>query len=163
MQHWKGSRRLDLVSNLMRDSWNNWGLWNVTSTLLNKIHDFILNPWFATLDFISDPLPDYLISGQESSTMAVYGSLRLCSRHLSATAAALRGSPVPLTRPVSSFLSRHQSPARTSSHRWLWSTTPVFNSAGDLEKAKERLSALTEDPGNDVKLKLYALFKQVST
>ena len=31
----------------------------------------------------------------------------------------------------------------------------------DLEKAKARLSVLTEDPGNDVKLKLYSLYKQV--
>ena len=31
----------------------------------------------------------------------------------------------------------------------------------DLEKAKARLSVLTEDPGNDVKLKLYGLYKQV--
>ena len=31
----------------------------------------------------------------------------------------------------------------------------------DLEKAKTRLSVLTEDPGNDVKLKLYSLYKQV--
>ena len=37
-----------------------------------------------------------------------------------------------------------------------------FSSASeDLEKAKARLSVLTEDPGNDVKLKLYGLYKQV--
>ena len=39
------------------------------------------------------------------------------------------------------------------------SSSPVLSS--DLDKAKERLSVLTEDPGNDVKLKLYALYKQV--
>ena len=32
----------------------------------------------------------------------------------------------------------------------------------DLEKAKERIFALPEDPGTDDKLKLYALYKQVS-
>ena len=40
--------------------------------------------------------------------------------------------------------------------------TRQFSSASeDLEKAKARLTLLTEDPGNDVKLKLYALYKQV--
>lgn len=32
----------------------------------------------------------------------------------------------------------------------------------DMENAKKRVSQLTEDPGNEVKLKMYALFKQVS-
>ena len=37
-----------------------------------------------------------------------------------------------------------------------------FSSASeDLEKAKARLSVLTEDPGNEAKLKLYGLYKQV--
>lgn len=31
----------------------------------------------------------------------------------------------------------------------------------EFSQAKERLNALKEDPGNDVKLKIYALFKQV--
>ena len=31
-----------------------------------------------------------------------------------------------------------------------------------FEEAKNRLSSLKEDPGNDVKLKLYALFKQAT-
>jgi hypothetical protein len=31
----------------------------------------------------------------------------------------------------------------------------------EFAKAKEKLSSLQEDPGNDVKLKIYALFKQV--
>lgn len=34
-------------------------------------------------------------------------------------------------------------------------------SEDELEKAKQKLTTLTEDPGNDVKLKLYSLFKQV--
>jgi len=38
----------------------------------------------------------------------------------------------------------------------------VFSSNVDvLEKAKERLNQLTEDPGNEAKLKLYGLYKQV--
>lgn len=32
-----------------------------------------------------------------------------------------------------------------------------------FEEAKSRLSTLKKDPGNEVKLKIYALFKQVST
>lgn len=31
-----------------------------------------------------------------------------------------------------------------------------------FEEAKGRLSALKKDPGNEVKLRIYALFKQVS-
>lgn len=31
----------------------------------------------------------------------------------------------------------------------------------EFEEAKNRLGQLSEDPGNDVKLKIYALFKQV--
>ena len=38
---------------------------------------------------------------------------------------------------------------------------------GDIQEnfkaAKEKLNTLKDDPGNDVKLKLYALFKQVSS
>ena len=33
----------------------------------------------------------------------------------------------------------------------------------EFNQAKERLNTLKEDPGNDVKLKMYALFKQVLT
>ena len=32
----------------------------------------------------------------------------------------------------------------------------------EMENAKKRVSQLTDDPGNEVKLKMYALFKQVS-
>ena len=32
---------------------------------------------------------------------------------------------------------------------------------GDFEQAKERLNTLKEDPGNDTKLQIYGLFKQV--
>ena len=31
----------------------------------------------------------------------------------------------------------------------------------EFARAKERLNSLKEDPGNEVKLKIYALFKQV--
>ena len=38
----------------------------------------------------------------------------------------------------------------------------MFNFASkEFEEAKTRLGTLKEDPGNDVKLKMYALFKQV--
>ena len=33
--------------------------------------------------------------------------------------------------------------------------------ADQFNKAKENVATLTQDPGNDVKLKMYALFKQV--
>nr|CAB3240673.1 enoyl-CoA delta isomerase 2, mitochondrial [Phallusia mammillata] len=33
---------------------------------------------------------------------------------------------------------------------------------GDFDAAKERLNTLTEEPGNDVKLRIYALFKQAT-
>ena len=38
-----------------------------------------------------------------------------------------------------------------------------FNYASkEFEEAKNRLGTLKEDPGNDIKLKMYALFKQVN-
>ena len=40
-------------------------------------------------------------------------------------------------------------------------TTWLLSSEADLERAKEKLATLREDPGNEVKLKLYSLFKQV--
>ena len=42
-------------------------------------------------------------------------------------------------------------------------TTPLLRLPleDDLEKAKQKLTTLSEDPGNEVKLKLYCLFKQV--
>ena len=44
------------------------------------------------------------------------------------------------------------------------STSQLMMGAFDKEfaSAKERLNSLKEDPGNEVKLKIYALFKQVS-
>ncbi len=35
-------------------------------------------------------------------------------------------------------------------------------SSKEFQEAQSRLSILKEDPGNDVKLKLYGLFKQVN-
>ena len=40
-------------------------------------------------------------------------------------------------------------------------TTWLLSSEADLERAKQKLATLSEDPGNEVKLKLYSLFKQV--
>ena len=46
--------------------------------------------------------------------------------------------------------------------RYALSTSSVrYLDVKDLEKAKGALSALKEDPGNDVKLKLYGFYKQV--
>ena len=36
-----------------------------------------------------------------------------------------------------------------------------YMSGMQFNEAKENVSKLTQDPGNDVKLKMYALFKQV--
>lgn len=46
--------------------------------------------------------------------------------------------------------------------KYALSTTSVrYLNVQDLEKAKSALSALKEDPGNDIKLKLYGFYKQV--
>ena len=47
--------------------------------------------------------------------------------------------------------------------RLLHTRSPLF-AAHDAEfkEAKEKVSSLKEDPGNDVKLKMYALFKQAT-
>lgn len=39
---------------------------------------------------------------------------------------------------------------------------PMAASVEDFNKAKVQLGTLKDDPGNEVKLKIYALFKQVS-
>lgn len=48
---------------------------------------------------------------------------------------------------------------------WLWVGVTVGVCSGatveQFEQAKGKLSALRNDPGNEVKLKIYALFKQV--
>lgn len=51
----------------------------------------------------------------------------------------------------------------TPSCRRSFHTTQLLGlvSEDELENAKQKLTTLTEDPGNDVKLKLYSLFKQV--
>ena len=41
------------------------------------------------------------------------------------------------------------------------SQTALGELQGNFKAAKDRLSTLKDDPGNEVKLKLYALFKQV--
>lgn len=53
------------------------------------------------------------------------------------------------------------SPGPQALTRWFGQSPCLAGSPADLDKAKERLGTLTEDPGNDVKLKLYAIFKQV--
>ena len=53
---------------------------------------------------------------------------------------------------------------RTRVHLRSLSATPTFmypRSVDDLEKAKKRVTTLSQDPGNEAKLKLYGLFKQV--
>jgi len=58
-----------------------------------------------------------------------------------------------------------------STHHWhrLCHPTYVFNQrmysdhVDVIEKAKLKLDQLTEDPGNEAKLKLYSLYKQVKS
>ncbi len=85
-------------------------------------------------------------------------SLRLCSRrHLSSWRSS-RGACSTLThlppRPATLTPILPQS-------RLLSGSTIRWAATADLDKAKERVTTLSEDPGNDVKLKLYALYKQV--
>ncbi len=40
--------------------------------------------------------------------------------------------------------------------------TSTLNVSKEFEDAKSRLSTLTEDPGSDVKLRIYGLFKQAT-
>lgn len=57
-----------------------------------------------------------------------------------------------------------QSVARLASSvltRSIYTSRALCSSDDALEKAKERLKQLTADPGNQVKLKLYGLYKQV--
>ena len=50
-----------------------------------------------------------------------------------------------------------------ASRRLLHHSIKLFAvSDADFQAAKDRVSTLTQDPGNDVKLKMYALFKQVN-
>jgi hypothetical protein len=48
-----------------------------------------------------------------------------------------------------------------SQPRWIHISSTNQLVSKQFEDAKSKLATLTEDPGNDVKLKLYALFKQV--
>ena len=93
----------------------------------------------------------------EKMSACTYRSLKLCSRHFLWASRALAVVRAP-SLPTSS------APAATgcSFPRLLGSSPNLLGDGGDLEKAKEKLSTLTEDPGNDVKLKLYGLYKQVS-
>ena len=77
--------------------------------------------------------------------------LKHCARRLS----LLRGTALGAVRPV------HPLPRPVLSAPRSISVSSLFLSDRSLEEAKERLSVLTEDPGNDVKLKLYGLYKQV--
>lgn len=45
--------------------------------------------------------------------------------------------------------------------RALRTTAVTYGTLEDLEKAKQKISTLTKDPGNNFKLKLYSLYKQV--
>ena len=61
-----------------------------------------------------------------------------------------------ITRPLISLLSRSMAVSKNIS-----TTGALLKSIEDLEKAKEKVMQLKEDPGNVKKLELYSLFKQV--
>lgn len=50
---------------------------------------------------------------------------------------------------------------QTLSPRFVSVSACLGASEGELEQAKTRVTQLKEDPGNEVKLKLYGLYKQV--
>ena len=50
---------------------------------------------------------------------------------------------------------------QTVSPRFVSVSASLGASEEELERAKARVTQLKEDPGNEVKLKLYGLFKQV--
>ena len=50
---------------------------------------------------------------------------------------------------------------QTLSPRFVSVSASLGASEEELERAKARVTQLKEDPGNEVKLKLYGLFKQV--
>lgn len=84
----------------------------------------------------------------------MYRSLKLCSEHFLSAPRALAVVRAP-SHPITT-----NSPAALP--RQLGTTPSLWGDSADLEKAKEKLSTLTEDPGNEVKLKLYGLYKQAS-
>ena len=53
------------------------------------------------------------------------------------------------------------STVQTLSSRFVSVSACLGASEGELEQAKTRVTQLKEDPGNEVKLKLYGLYKQV--
>ena len=67
---------------------------------------------------------------------------------------AAAGTVLPLPTPINTF---------TPTLSCLLSCSPIIlaASAADLEKAKEKVTTLSQDNGNDVKLKFYGLYKQV--
>uniref|UniRef100_A0A4X2K988 Enoyl-CoA delta isomerase 2 n=1 Tax=Vombatus ursinus TaxID=29139 RepID=A0A4X2K988_VOMUR len=72
------------------------------------------------------------------------------------TLLACRRSPIP------GRLRRRQLPAINFSALLLHSSTAMRASQEEFERAKGQAKLLKEDPGNEVKLKLYALFKQAA-
>ena len=75
--------------------------------------------------------------------MALFGALRRCLTTVQATTKTAY-TPVACTR-------------------WFNASVKLsVASVEELEAAKQKLSTLTEDPGNEAKLKLYGFFKQVS-
>ena len=66
--------------------------------------------------------------------------------------------------PLSVASLRQSATHRVYSLQRCFSGSPLLysgSSQDDLERAKQRVTTLTEDPGNEAKLKLYALYKQV--
>ena len=86
------------------------------------------------------------------------------SRELLKVFRALKASPLTSSfhgesLPVRAICSRQSFPFTL---RGLTTTPILSGTPEDLERAKQQVGTLTEDPGNEVKLKLYALFKQVT-
>lgn len=63
---------------------------------------------------------------------------------------------------VSSFVTRAVGWKNLESRLMIHSSVSRLYASKEFEDAKSRLGTLQNDPGNDVKLKLYALFKQAT-
>lgn len=79
--------------------------------------------------------------------MVLFGVLRRCLTTVQST-----------TKPSQTAYTRTPVACR----RWFNTSVNLSKSVEDLEAAKQKVTTLTEDPGNEAKLKLYGLFKQVS-
>jgi len=66
-----------------------------------------------------------------------------------------------MSRMLNGFLTKQMLPI-SSRHGQFSNMLMSTNLNAEFEKAKEKLNTLQNEPGNDIKLKIYALFKQAT-